>query len=317
MNRSTQDPSRFPYYTAKELNNHVGMYESTTWWKRANNNPYYATRIYQSRLRDLGCISMVKRGLWKINAPIPEWFGSFHFNGLKGNLSDPSNIYWNSLPANHKVNPWKEEAPFSKMHKHIHVAKDHTTCTIQDIPVTPALFDLTCDCKVYAAHVNGDYDADASYVVEYVCKLNGVVIPDSVVLSLSKAYGFDLDECTKLVSAEALSKFHALVAPKPLVQEAAKEPSKERLYTMSEVKDILKNFTEKLQTSVISNVEDLIENIDESDVVDLDFESYNRTFNVDLDYRSITHTVSSGIKDTFADMLDEMEEALEHIDSKS
>lgn len=96
-------------YKAKDLNDWVGMYEQSSWWKRANNSPYYTTRTYQSQLRQLGCVTMIKRGLWKINGPIPEWFGSFHFNGLKGNLSDPSNFYWHQLPAMHKVNPWAKQ----------------------------------------------------------------------------------------------------------------------------------------------------------------------------------------------------------------
>jgi hypothetical protein len=95
-------------YTSSELNDYVGQYETLTRWKSWNNSPYYTTRTYQTELKQLGAITMYKRGIWQINGPIPEWFGSFHFRGLKGDLNDASNLYWNSLPAWQKVNPWEE-----------------------------------------------------------------------------------------------------------------------------------------------------------------------------------------------------------------
>ena len=100
-------------YTAAELNRHVGCYEKITPWKRANNSPYYTTRRYQTLLKHLGCITPVKRGLWSINGSIPEWFGSFHFTGLKGGYdlnntyADHTCMYWKQLPLMHKINPWQ------------------------------------------------------------------------------------------------------------------------------------------------------------------------------------------------------------------
>lgn len=79
---------------------------NSTPWKRWNNNPNYSTHLYLGQLRELGCVERIRHGVYKINAPIPSWFGSYHFNGLKGKLDDPSNFYWNSLPARQKVNPW-------------------------------------------------------------------------------------------------------------------------------------------------------------------------------------------------------------------
>lgn len=81
---------------------------NSTPWKRWNKNPNYTTHCYLGQLRELGCVTRIKHGHYKINAPIPEWFGSFHFEGLKGKLEDKSNLYWNSLPAWQKVNPWAE-----------------------------------------------------------------------------------------------------------------------------------------------------------------------------------------------------------------
>lgn len=97
-------------YTANELNTIVGQYEKPTRWKRSNNNPYYSTRTYQTMLKQLGCITPVKRGVWQINGPIPEWFGSFHIGALTSDHTrkelEKSSFYWQSLPAKHKVNPW-------------------------------------------------------------------------------------------------------------------------------------------------------------------------------------------------------------------
>lgn len=101
-------------YTATELNNTVGCYENPTSWKKMNGNPYYTTRSYQTLLKHLGCITMIKRGIWRINGPIPEWFGSFHFTGLKrgydadNKYADHNCQYWKSLPDAHRVNPWIE-----------------------------------------------------------------------------------------------------------------------------------------------------------------------------------------------------------------
>lgn len=100
----------FRKYTANELNTFVGQYEKPTRWKRWNNNPYYSTRTYQTMLKQLGCICPVKRGVWQINGPIPEWFGSFHMGALTSECTrkelERSSFYWQSLPAKHKVNPW-------------------------------------------------------------------------------------------------------------------------------------------------------------------------------------------------------------------
>ena len=102
-------------YTANELNMFVGSYEHSTSWKKWNNNPYYSTRLYQSLLKRVGCITMVKRGVWQINAPIPEWFSSLHLYALTNTWHcmqlEKSSLVWQSLPAEHKVNPWKSIDP--------------------------------------------------------------------------------------------------------------------------------------------------------------------------------------------------------------
>lgn len=102
-------------FTTTQMQYEVGTFEKSSGWKRMNNNPFYTTYLYRSQLRNMGCVSMVKRGLWKVEHNIPEWFGSFHFKGLRGyyNLdskyADHSCSYWNDLPAKYKVNPFKNK----------------------------------------------------------------------------------------------------------------------------------------------------------------------------------------------------------------
>ena len=109
---NTRWENGFRTYTSRELNAYVGSFEISTRWKFVNNNPYYTTRRYQALLKRLGCISMQKRGLWEINAPIPHWFCSLHLNALLNSTSlkrlESSSHVWQSLPPAHKVNPWRD-----------------------------------------------------------------------------------------------------------------------------------------------------------------------------------------------------------------
>lgn len=95
-------------FTTKQMREKIGQYENLTHWKSYYNHPNYVLHSYLHELRVLGCISRVKHGVYRVNAPIPYWFGSMHFSGLKGHLNDPSNLYWNSLPEWQKVNPFQE-----------------------------------------------------------------------------------------------------------------------------------------------------------------------------------------------------------------
>ena len=115
-------------YTARELNSFVGDYEWPTSWKQWNNNPYYTTRTYQTELKHLGCITPIKRGLWQINGPIPEWFSSLHIKALlsKGCLKEleRSSIVWASIPDKHKVNPWKKSTAQQPLNLNVQADRD-------------------------------------------------------------------------------------------------------------------------------------------------------------------------------------------------
>lgn len=95
-----------PQFTTKELRDMIGEYENQTGWKKFNKQPNYLMHCYLGELHALGCIERVKHGVYEINGRIPGWFGSYHFKGLKGELNDSSNLYWNALPGWQKINPW-------------------------------------------------------------------------------------------------------------------------------------------------------------------------------------------------------------------
>jgi len=58
-------------FKTKEFTNEVGEYCTPTRWNLSNNNPYYRAHTYKTFFKKSGIISQVKRGLWKVNAPIP------------------------------------------------------------------------------------------------------------------------------------------------------------------------------------------------------------------------------------------------------
>jgi hypothetical protein len=100
-------------YTTRELMMTVGIHENSTYFKRFNRNPHYTTALYQTKLKDWGCLTHVKRGIWKINGHIPEWFSTFHFeftdsDHFQYNPRRQQCMYWQNLPADLKHNPWMD-----------------------------------------------------------------------------------------------------------------------------------------------------------------------------------------------------------------
>ena len=100
-------------YTTRELNMVVGIHETSSFWKRSNKNPHYTTALYQTKLKDFGCLTHVKRGIWKIEGHIPEWFSTFHFEFVNSghfafNPRRTQCIYWQNLSVEYKVNPWMD-----------------------------------------------------------------------------------------------------------------------------------------------------------------------------------------------------------------
>tara|TARA_Y100000389_G_scaffold204532_1_gene257751 strand:+ start:2979 stop:3806 length:828 start_codon:yes stop_codon:yes gene_type:complete len=59
-------------FKTEEFTNEVGEYCTPTSWNLSNNNPYYRAHTYKTFFKKSGIISQVKRGLWKVNAPIPS-----------------------------------------------------------------------------------------------------------------------------------------------------------------------------------------------------------------------------------------------------
>lgn len=288
-------------YTAKELNLNVGMYEASTWWKRANNNPYYSTRCYQAALKELGCVTMIKRGLWKINAPIPEWFGSFHFSGLRGRI-DKNCFYWhNLLPAEHKVNPWANPS--------VKAANDAALIPVEEIELSRDVPGLTCDFEVSVDKIA--YSCFTVEVVDYTLYLHDTRIGYSTAQELCRAYGVDfsraLDAGMDIAKDQALNvaKREALNAELDAVKAAnaaAAEPA-EKTYTKSEVMQILQKFIKTAYERLDSDVDDVLSEADATDCVEISVE-YGFQLSVDLDMRSLTKDVQSAVDEGLQKALD-------------
>jgi hypothetical protein len=71
-------------YKASSLTAWCDGYERVTSYKRWNKNPFERTRKYQTMLKYSGIVTNVKRGEWKVNLQIPDWFTLAHANIMCG-----------------------------------------------------------------------------------------------------------------------------------------------------------------------------------------------------------------------------------------
>jgi hypothetical protein len=235
----------FRKYTANELNTFVGVYENSTRWKSMNNNPYYTTRTYQTALKQLGCITMIKRGLWEINGPIPEWFGSFHINALLNAGSrrelEKSSFYWQELRESHKVNPWKAKQNTTNNHSTV---AGLTVLSEELLLITMDLhYQITADNKVQ--HIGETYNLQIPGRPDTI-----TTIQESLACMICKSHDVDLDDVV------ALQGLHAQkTILKNLEGAKAKE---ERSYTKEDIQNILQVFGDELQSKLTETLTDAI-----------------------------------------------------------
>ena len=368
----------FRKYTANELNTFVGRHENITGWKRSNNNPYYSTRCYQAQLKHLGCITPIKRGLWQINGPIPEWFGSFHIKGLKGayNLNseyaDHTCIYWNFLDPKYKINPWKSINPMRVMAsiqpldlnnpadraqymntdlaqnqqkrdelnatldavKEENKIKNTQNMTLKNFTINKADVEKTCDCY------NANFTITAPFGAQFECKAyaNRVLTHNNtweietpevelILVSNRKADYVDIRNMIFLMMGneegkqwlQSLDKYAMeLVAECVEMEESQRTDStglytKKQvdqilgLYTKEQVEQILKAFVDYSRSSVKSEVEDAVEQLDAEDIVELDFDTYNRSISVDFNSRQISANVVDSVDEALTNALNEFD----------
>jgi len=386
----------FRKYTANELNTFVGSHEKSTQWKRCNNNPYYSTRCYQARLKHLGCITPIKRGLWQINGPIPEWFGSFHINGLKGaydlnsKYTDHTCIYWNNLDDKYKINPWKNVDPMRVManiqpldlndpadraqymntgltinqqrRDELNAALDavkeqNNQARLEDVidastglyepnkntnntqnmtqknfTVNKVDVEKTCDCY------NANFTITAPFGAQFECKAyaNRVLTHNNtweietpeveLVLVSNKAADYvDIRNLIYLMMGneegkqwlQSLDKYAMELVAECVDMEKSQTTdstglyTKEQvdqilgLYTKEQVEQILKAFVDYSRPYVKSEVKDAVEKLDANDIVELDFDTYNRSISVDFDSRQISADVVDSVDEALTNALNE------------
>lgn len=366
----------FRKYTANELNTFVGSHETITGWKRCNNNPYYSTRCYQAQLKHLGCITPIKRGLWQINGPIPEWFGSFHINGLKGaydlnsKYTDHTCIYWNNLDDKYKINPWKNVDPMRVManmqpldlnnpadraqymntgltinqqrRDELNAALDavkeqNNQARLEDVidastglyepnkntnntqnmtqknfTVNKVYVEKTCDCY------NANFTITAPFGAQFECKayanrvlthLNTweVETPEVelVLVSNKTADYVDIRNMIFLMMGneegkqwlQSLDKYAMELVAECVDMEKSQTTDSTGLYTKEQVVEILKNFIQSALPDIRSGVEDAVNSVDTDDVVELDFDSYNRSISVSLNASQFESDVADAVEE--------------------
>ena len=374
----------FRKYTANELNTFVGSHENITGWKRSNNNPYYSTRCYQAQLKHLGCITPIKRGLWQINGPIPEWFGSFHFTGLKrgydadNKYADHNCQYWKSLPDAHRVNPWKSINPMrvmasmqpldlndpayreqyrglaqnqqrrDELNATLDAVKEQNNqarledvidastglyepnkntnniqnMTLKNFTVNKADVEKTCDCY------NANFTITAPFGAQFECKAyaNRVLARSNtweienpevelILVSNRKADYVDIRNMIFLMMGndegkqwlQSLDKYAMELVAECVEMEESQRTDSTGLYTKEQVEQILKAFVDYSRSSVKSEVEDAVEQLDAEDIVELDFDTYNRSISVDFDSRQISANVVDSVDEALTNALNEFD----------
>jgi hypothetical protein len=343
----------FRKYTANELNTFVGSHENITGWKRCNNNPYYTTRCYQAQLKHLGCITPIKRGLWQINGPIPEWFGSFHINGLKGaydlnsKYTDHTCIYWNNLDDKYKINPWKKIDPMRVManmqpldlndpaDRAQYINTNNTqNMTQKNFTVNKVDVEKTCDCY------NANFTITAPFGAQFECKAyaNRVLTHNNtweietpeveLVLVSNKAADYiairnliflmmgndegkqwlqSLDKYAMELVAECVDMEKSQTTDSTGLYTKNQLDQILGLYTKEQVDQILKAFVDYSRSSVKSEVEDAVESLDADEIVELDFDTYNRSISVDFNSRQISANVVDSVDEALTNALNEFD----------
>ena len=292
------------YYTSSELNTHVGQYEDGSHWKRMHNNPYFTTRTYQTILKHLGCISMVRRGLWKINAPIPEWFSSLHLSALINSGArkslEKSSFVWQNMPQEHKINPWNQKPAQNnnnmQNNENFTINAKHTG--------NISFYELTIDFPAeladhipngkFHAHMQSDAE-NCKELLEWNYSFNGVELDPAVMQQLICSapiamhsgkhdspmnYALDL-QMRFLAAARAFVPTENDTVPQiPPVAPVSAEPMIS--FTKESFDAFLQGFAEDIVKNFSYVVESQINDMHAPEMVDISFDSYSLSLEVEL-----------------------------------
>ena len=330
-------------YTAANLNHMVGDYENSTRWKTWHNNPFYTTRTYQTILKELGCITMIKRGLWRINGPIPEWFGSYHFKGLNRGFAEDNKWadhnceYWKSLPEEHKINPWKtavvEEVQQARLEDLIDASTgiyepnkntQNMTNTDNTNTINVDESSITIEGAMSSCTINFTVKAPFGLDIHCISWVN--IHPDKqgipfaevaetelhLALNPTAKYSEILNLLNLMMGQEAsdlwLKSVDQYAAVKALEMNKASTPvtvpNSSELYTKEQVMDILRNFITSVESDVKSAVVDAVSSVDADDAVELEFESYNRSISVSLNSNQFETDVAEAVNEQLINALE-------------
>lgn len=106
---------------------------------------------------------------------------------------------------------------------------------------------------------------------------------------------------------QSLDKYAMELVAGCVEMEESQRTDSTGLYTKEQVEQILKAFVDYSRSSVKSEVEDAVERLDAEDVVELDFDTYNRSISVDFNSRQISANMVDSVDEALTNALNEFD----------
>jgi hypothetical protein len=236
----------------------------------------------------------VKRGIWKINAHIPSWFSTFHFEFVDSvdHYFDPRRsqcIYWQSLPAEYRINPWADVL-VERLNKSRNTKPAPTQYTAQDMHIqapilSPAVTTVSIPFRV------GDIIAAAEVVISVDRKSAEVQSCDIVVGKQ------ELEHALRNVATSTVNGWPALM--KSLKEFALSKVTK-RVGSVD-----MKKLVDYMRSAVNGAVSDAFDDIEND--VELELNNY-RNWEISVNFNT---DVSDRVDNATDAVIDELERWIE------
>jgi hypothetical protein len=143
-------------YKSSELTDFCKGYENVTSYKRWNKNPFERTRKYQTMLKYSGIVTNVKRGYWKVEINVPDWFTLSHANIMCG--------YTHSTRSKKKDGEWVYST-----YRRVNMTKEEIRDTLSLYTATQPVMDKVAVIEIDSTHfINADpmFYASGAYTKE-------------------------------------------------------------------------------------------------------------------------------------------------------